>query len=394
MKQVLRTTLFGVIAAPLMYGSAFAGSFDIDAVLATDLNACKPAPSGSALKIGYAADFSDLGGFADKPASEAALYFVDLVNCAGGVDGVPVELVIKNIEGDPEVTQRAGKELMSAGVSAILGPPFPDFGEPLLQVTAGKVPTLFVASTEPTLAAAEAMSFLAAFDDTAQATAAAKFSLDKGWKTAVTFSSPGPYFGYNPQIFTKVFEAGGGKVIADYNFVPIEGMDFSAQVNSMAAAETPDVVYSAMLSFQSAVLKGQLDGAGVETNYLVTDAFEATGGYFTEGVEGFYHTTHSFPAEGSRVKQLADGYAAAKGAELENASFGGLAVDAIAVVIAAYQETGSMEPGTLGKAIAGLDGVAGATGSLSYSGTNGIPGKPVYVHQVVGGAPTLAATVE
>ena len=65
MKQVLRTTLFGVIAAPLMYGSAFAGSFDIDAVLATDLNACKPAPSGSALKIGYAADFSDLGGFAD-----------------------------------------------------------------------------------------------------------------------------------------------------------------------------------------------------------------------------------------------------------------------------------------------------------------------------------------
>ncbi len=222
---------------------------------------------GIFLGIGFAADFSDLGGFADKPASEAAIYFVELVNCAGGVNGSPIEFTVKNIEGDPEVTQRAGQELVDAGVSAILGPPFPDFGEPLLQVTAGKVATLFVASTEPTLADASAMSFLVAFDDTAQATAAAKFALDQGWKTAVTFSAPGPYFGYNPVIFTKVFEAGGGKVTTDYAFVPIDDMDFSAQANAMASAgSAPDVVYSAMLSFQSAVLRGQLDGAvhGVE----------------------------------------------------------------------------------------------------------------------------------
>jgi branched-chain amino acid transport system substrate-binding protein len=395
MKLVIRMIAYATTATLLMFGTAHAGSFDIDAALATNLKACKAAPNGAPLKIGFAADFSDLGGFADKPASEAAIYFVELVNCAGGVNGSPIEFVVKNIEGNPEVTQRAGQELVSAGMSAILGPPFPDFGEPLLQVTAGKVPTLFVASTEPTLADASAMSFLVAFDDTAQATAAAKFALDQGWKTAVTFSAPGPYFGYNPVIFTKVFQAGGGNVTADYNFVPIEDMDFSAQVNKMASAgSAPDVVYSAMLSFQSANLRGQLDGAGVETNHLMTDAFEATGGYFTEGVEGFYHTTHSFPAEGSRIKALADGYAAARGAPLENASFGGLAVDAIAVVIQAYLTTGSMDPAVLGAAIAGLDGVAGATGTLSYSGTNGSPSKPVYVHRVVNGAPTLAATYD
>ena len=33
----------------------------------------------STLKIGYAADFSDLGGFADMPASQAANHFVALV---------------------------------------------------------------------------------------------------------------------------------------------------------------------------------------------------------------------------------------------------------------------------------------------------------------------------
>ena len=395
MRQTVRMIGFGASALMLMLGTAQAGSFDIDAALATNLNACTAAPSGKPLKIGFAADFSDLGGFADKPASEAAIYFVELVNCAGGVNGSPIEFTVKNIEGDPEVTQRAGQELVDAGVSAILGPPFPDFGEPLLQVTAGKVATLFVASTEPTLADASAMSFLVAFDDTAQATAAAKFARDQGWKTAVTFSAPGPYFGYNPVIFTKVFEAGGGKVTTDYAFVPIDDMDFSAQANAMASAgSAPDVVYSAMLSFQSAVLRGQLDGAGVETNYLVTDAFEATGGYFTKGVEGFYHTTHSFPAKGSRVKALADGYAAVRGAPLENASFGGLAVDAIAVIIQAYLGTGSMDPAVLGAAIGGLNGVIGATGTLSYSGSNGAPSKPVYVHRVVNGAPTLAATYD
>lgn len=395
MKQSYLMTVFGTLTALLMLGTAHAGSFDIDTVLATNLSACKAAPSGTPLKIGYAADFSDLGGFADKPASEAAAYFVELVNCAGGVSGSPLDLIIKNIEGNPEVTQRAGRELVNAGVSAILGPPFPDFGEPLLQVTAGKVPTLFVASTEPALADSSAMSFLVAFDDTAQAGAAAKFALSQGWKTAVTFSAPGPYFGYNPKIFTKVFEAGGGKVTADYNFVPIDDMDFSTQANTMASAgKAPDVVYSAMLSFQSAVLRGQLDAAGVKTNYLVTDAFEATGGYFTKGVEGFYHTTHSFPSEGSRIKALADGYEAARGAPLENASFGGLAVDAIAVIISAFQSTGSMDPAVLGAAIAKTDGVEGATSNLSYSGANGSPAKPVFIHRVVNGAPTLAATID
>ena len=221
------------------------------------------------------------------------------------------------------------------------------------------------------------------------------FALDQGWSTAVTFSAPGPYFGYNPEVFTEVFTSGGGSVVADYNFVPIEDMDFSSQVNEMAAGgQAPDVVYSAMLSFQSAVLRGQLDGAGVTTNYLVTDAFEATGGYFTDGVEGFYHTTHSFPSEGSRIKALADSYETAHGAPLENASFGGLAVDAIAVVIDAFVRTKSTDPKVLGDAIAEAKGVHGATGDLTYVGTSGIPDKPVYVHRVVDGAPTLVATID
>ena len=371
-----------------------AGGFDIDAVLAADLANCAAAPTGDALVIGYAADLSDVGGFADAPASQAAEHFVNLINCAGGVDGTPVELIIQNIEGDPEVTARAAQDLVDAGVSAILGPPFADFGQPLLQITQGNVPVLFVASTEPSLPDPAALSFLVAFDDTAQATAAAEFALEQGWTTAVTFSSPGPYFGYVPATFTEVFEAGGGAVIDDYNFVPIEDVDFSTQVNSIANADQhPDVVYSAMLAFQAAPLQAQLAAAGVETEILMSDAFEATGGYFTDGTEGFFHTTHAFPEPGSRVVQLADSFEAANGEPIENPSFGGLAADSIAVIIDAYLRTGSSDPAVLGAAILDASGVEGVTGVLSYNGS-AAPTKPVYIHEVVDGQPSLAAVVE
>ena len=372
-----------------------AAGFDIDAVLAADLDNCAPAPTGDPLKLGFAADLSDLGGFADAPASQAAEYFIDLINCTGGVNGTPLELTIQNIEGDPDVTQRAAQDLLDAGVSAILGPPFPDFGFPLLQVTAGQVPVLFVASTEPTLSDPAQLAFLVAFDDTAQATAAAEFALSQEWTTAVTFSSPGPYFGYNPEIFTEVFEAGGGTVIADYNYVPIEDVDFSSQANEMANLDAPpDVVYSAMLAFQAAILRGQLDGVGVETRFLITDAFEATGGYAEgEAVEGFYHTTHSFPAPGSRVVILDEGFEASRGTALENPSFGGLAADAIAVVIDAFLRTGSHDPAVIGAAIAEAQEVEGVTGVLSYPSGSGSPEKPVYVHEVVDGQPSLAVTI-
>ena len=203
----------------------------------------------------------------------------------------------------------------------------------------------------------------------------------------MTFSSPGPYFGYNPEIFTEVFEAGGGTVIADYNYVPIEDVDFSSQANEMANLDAPpDVVYSAMLAFQAAILRGQLDGVGVETRFLITDAFEATGGYAEgEAVEGFYHTTHSFPAAGSRVVRLDEGFEAYTGAALENPSFGGLAADAVAMVIDAFLRTGSHDPAVIGAAIAEAQGVEGVTGVLSYPSGSGSPIKPVYVHQVVDG---------
>lgn len=367
-------------------------TWDIDAALDADPN-CDDPVTGDPFRIGYAADFSELGGFADVPASEAATVFAQMINCSGGIDGVPVEVIVEDISGDPEITQRAAQSLLDSGVSGILGPPFPDFGFPLLQVTQGSVPVLFTGSTDPSLIDAASNSYIVSMDDRLQATAAAEFALDQGWTTAVTFSAPGPYFGFNPEVFTEVFEAGGGTVIDDYGFVPADDVDFSAQVNSIANGDAPDVIYSAMLAHQIAALLSQLDGAGVETNFIGTDAVEATGGYFTSGLDGVYHTTHAFGPDNERYGKLSAAIEAVTGSESESPTFSALAVDGIAVFIHAYQLTGSSDAATIGEAIPNLSNVDGVTAVLSYSGTAN-PSKPVFIHQIVDGAPTLAATVE
>ena len=76
------------------------------------------------MKIGYAADFSDFGGFADVPGSEAAGVQVELLNEAGGVGGLPVEYVVKELPGEGSGAQRVAQELLDEGVDAIIAPPF------------------------------------------------------------------------------------------------------------------------------------------------------------------------------------------------------------------------------------------------------------------------------
>lgn len=374
--------------APTASGSA---PIDIDAVLAADLANCAPAPTGEPIKVGMALDYSEVSGFADIPGGKAAGYFAELINCAGGVNGSPVEVQIKDVQGDPTTATTVTQELIDGGSHFLIGPPFADFGQPILQVAGGNVPVFFAASTEPSLPDVGALSFLVTFDDTMQATAAAEWALDNGFTRAITFSSPGPYFGYNPEVFAEVFTAGGGEVITDQPYTPVDDTDFSAQVNEIAGiADGTEIVYSAMLAFQATALRGQLEGQGLDSlTYFGADAFEATGMLAEAANEGIYHTTHGYAEPGGRIEQLLTGYEAAKGEPIESGTFAGLYVDAMLLGIQGIADCGCTDPAQIGAAIAEIDGFEGFTGSMGYVGTNGVPNKQVGIHRFVGGVDTL-----
>lgn len=343
------------------------------------------------LKIGFAADLGELGAFSDLPGSEAAQVQVDLINEAGGVGGQPVEYVVKDIQGDPAATQRAGQELLDEGVNAIIGPPFGNTGLPLLDTVDGAAPIIFMASTDPQLADPSRGAFLASFSDPVQSAAAAEFAINQGFTAAVTFSSPDDiYFSGNPAYFAEAFEELGGSVVRDFSF-SLADEDFSTQVNELASIDPqPEVLFTAMVMPQTATLLQQMEAAGLgDIEVIGADGFDATVVWSAGDVaNGVSFTAHTFPSEDNDVQEFLDA-AAAAGTEIETISFGALASDAVQILAHAAETTCSVEASTLIDAINNVENLEVTTGEVSYAGTNGVPEKDVVILTVADGAPAL-----
>ncbi len=343
------------------------------------------------LTIGYAADFSDLGGFADVPGSEAAQVQVDLLNAAGGVGGQDIAYVVKELPGDPSGAQRVAQELLDDGVDAIIAPPFAYNGVPLIDTIDGQVPVISNASTDLALADPSRGAFLMSFSDPVQAAAAAEFAASGGATTAVTFSSPDdPYFTNTTAAFADAFSEAGGEVVRDFTF-GITDEDFSAQVNELAQLDpVPDVLYTAMVMPGAGVLLEQLEAAGLgDIQVIGADSFDATVVWDAGDVaEGVAFTAHTFPREDNRVQEFLDA-ATDAGVAIETVSFGALASDVVQVFATAAEQACSLEGAALIDAIANLSDVEVTTGTVTYAGTNGVPAKDVVILTVTDGAPAF-----
>ena len=361
--------------------------------------ATTPAPGDctldTPLKIGFAADLGELGAFSDQPGSEAAKVKVDQLNADGGVGGLPIEYVVKDIQGDPAATQRAAQELLDDGVNAIIGPPFANTGIPLVDTVDGQAPIIYMASTDPQLADPARGAFLASFSDPVQSAAIAEFALSEGFDNAVTFSSPDDvYFSGNPAYFKDAFEQGGGTVVQDFSF-SLADEDFSSQVNEMASLDpAPDVLYTAMVMPQIATLLQQMDGAGLgDVVVMGADAFDATVVWSAGDVaDGVFFAAHTFPSADNDVQAFLDA-AAEAGANIETISFGALAADSVQILANAAATACSVEPQALIDAINTTSDLTVTTGSVTYAGTNGVPEKDVSILTVTNGEPELAQTL-
>ena len=373
-------------------------AFDVDAVLAQAGKNCQE-PSGEPLKIGYVGDFSDLGGFADIPGTKAAQFMAELINCAGGVEGTPVEVKVYPADAtDLDLTLRAAQDAVDDGVHAVLGPPFSDVGLPLLKVLGGKIPAIHVSSTEVILADPSNLSYLMTFIDAVQGHAAGEWAYKNGYRRAVIMTSDvAPYFEGNPKAFAEAFEALGGQVLGDFSYT-LGDEDYSSQVNEIAALDpAPDVLYTANIMPFVDVLVGQLRAAGLkDLQILGPDGFDATRIIDGENMDGAVYTTHGFPSPGSRMKIFLDLYKAAKGAPLENETFGTLAADAVLTIAQAYLAAGKkLDPVAIGKAMATMGSfnlISVKTASYQPPGggePDGTITRDVYIVQDKGGTPTL-----
>jgi len=373
---------------------AATSGLDINAILAADLDDCAAAPSGDAIKVGMAMDFSDVVGFVDIPGSDLVPYVAEKINCTGGINGAPVEVRVAEVGDDAAL---AAQELLDWGAHFLIGPPFADFALPILQTTGGEVPLFVAASTEPTLADASINSFLVSFDDFGMAEAAAQWAWDQGITRAIVFTEGEgiPYSGVNPDAFAAKFTDLGGEVVSTQTYVWAADTDFSSQVNEIAGLSgNNEVVFSAALGFQVTALRGQLEGQGLDgLTYIGTDALDATDIQVEANNEGIAHTPHTSIAAGDRIDTLLAGYEADKGEALGSRGFMALYVDSMFLGIQGILDCGCTEPADIGAAVSEISGFPGLSGEITYAGTNGIPPKAVPINQIIDGEDTLVATI-
>jgi branched-chain amino acid transport system substrate-binding protein len=366
-------------------------SLDIDAILAADLSNCAAEPTGDPIKVGMVMDFSEAAGFVDVPGSEVVPYVASLANCAGGVNGRPVEVDVREAGTDPAL---ATQELIDWGAQFFIGPPFADATLPMQQTGGGEYAIFAAASTEPTLADAANNTFLVTFDDNGQSSAAAEFALAQGFTRAIIFTEGEgvPYSGVNPDAFKATFTAGGGEIVSEQTYAWFVDTDFSSQVNEIATvADGTEVFFSAAAAFQVTALRAQMDGQGLTTvNYMGTDAMDATGIAFDPGGEGMVHTPHTLIAGDSPLASVLE---ASGTLDSDAPSFMPLYIDSMFLGIQGILDCGCDDPAGIAAAVKEISDFPGTSGDITYAGTNGIPPKAVPIVVVENGANVLLDTI-
>lgn len=326
----------------------------------------------------------------DVPFSEAMTYAVDELNKAGGIQGRPVELIVKDMKSDPAVGATVATELLDAGAQIMVGPAFPGMGASVVQnAAAAGVPVLCGCSTQPEyVMIGGAKAYLVAFGDNVQAAAAAEYALAQGYKTVYTLTSPDlSYTARLPEFFVAAFENGGGTSVGDDTFA-IGQPDFAAQATKIAALDPqPDVIYTGMFPPDVGTFLKQLRAAGVKAPLYGADGLDqqALVDFAGADAEGTVFSTHGYPVEGSAFKTFIDGLTTYQGKAPEAPALASLGGDTVDVIVAAVEAAGSTDPKAIGDALAELENVEVVNGTITYKGTDGVPMKTVALVAVENG---------
>ncbi|WP_295811775.1 ABC transporter substrate-binding protein [uncultured Nitratireductor sp.] len=341
------------------------------------------------LRVGVAtAQTGALAPF-DTPVIDGIHIAVDEINAAGGIDGkIEIELLEKDVRSDAAQTSIATQELADEGVSVIV---LPCDADPSLAaigvVTEAQIPAISTCASSPTLPEIGGEYMFANFPgDNVQATVSAKWAYDEGHRTAYIIYSPDTQYTTMPLYFAEVFEKLGGEMLGEDTHT-IGQQDFSAIATRIAALDPqPAVIMTSTYEPDFPSMLKALRAAGVESQMIGSDGIDSPTTFSLGAVaEGLVFTTAGHPTEGSPLEAFNEKFEEVHG-EAPQTVFNGVGYDLVKVIEAAViAADGSTDPQTLRDAIANLENVQGATSTITYKGTNGMPLREVSLIRVKDG---------
>ncbi len=392
-------------AAPAASSEAAAPASSEAAAPAASSEAAAPASSeaaapaeGGEFVIGMS--ISQTGAFApyDGPVLDGAKFAVDEINAAGGVLGKQIKLVVKDNKFDAALAVQTTQELIDDGADALIVA-----CENSQAIASGtlaqqaKIPALSTCNTSVrTPQAVGDYMYISLFSDNQQASMAADYACEQGYKTAYLLRSPDTEaLDTTPQYFADAFaNICGGTVMGEDTFKS-GSTDYAPQVAKLKELDTqPDVIYSYIYVPDSAAFLKQLRAGGVQTPVIAADGnddasfVEAAG---ADAAEGFVFTSHGFPADGSPLKAMLDAYKAGTGNDPSNAPFTGAGYDQIKLLAKAAELGGSTEPEQVRAGMEQIKDLELSLGKYTYGAfpEGHAPLKDICLVKIEGGAPTL-----
>ncbi len=352
-----------------------------------------PATAADTITIGVAT--AQTGGLApfDGPVIEGFKIAVDEINAKGGIDGkIMIKTIDKDVRSDPAQTSIATQELVDAKVNVLV---LPCDADPAFAAAAiadkAKIPAFSTCASSPTLPLMGGDFMFANFPgDNVQATVSAKWAFDEGHRSAYILYSPDTQYTTLPLYFADVFEKLGGKMLGKSTY-KLEQQDFSAEVTKIKALDPqPDVVMTSAYEPDFPAFIKQLRAAGVTSQVIGSDGIDsATTFSLGKATEGVVFTTAGHATPGSALESFNKLYQEKAGKASETV-FNAIGYDLVKVIEAAVLATGgNTDSVALRDAIANLEGVKGATSTITYKGTSGMPVRQVSLVRVKGGAREL-----
>ncbi len=323
-------------------------------------------PSGDPIKLGHFGSLTGKDAAFGVATRKGILLAVEELNAKGGILGRPVEYLVEDIQSKQGESATAVKKLISRDkVVAILGANASANSleaAPICQ--RAKIPMMAISSTAPRVTEIGDYIFRICFIDPFQGAVLAKFSHDslRAKRLALLTSINSPYSVGLSNVLRERFTTLGGEIVAEQKFA--EGdKDFRAQLTAIRAAK-PDVIAATGFYTEAALISIQARSLGLDIPIIGGDGWEAPqlielGG---KSVENTYYSTY-FSAENTapEVQSFVERYRARWNNEVPEA-VSALGYDAVYLIAAAIETTGSTDGPKLRDAIAATKDFPGVTG--------------------------------
>jgi branched-chain amino acid transport system substrate-binding protein len=350
------------------------------------------------LRIGISAALSGPYAAYDQPLVNGMEMAAKQIQEQGGIDGITVEIDVKDNKGDQTLAATTTQELLDDGIKVfVLTTADPSVAQAQLISAAGGIAS-DGGNTAPAIVSdggPRVVSFV--FGDNGQASAGAEYACEQGYKTAYLIGSPEiPYTKNIPTYFEDAFAKDCGGTIVGEDTYKIGQTEFGSQVTKIQnASPKPDVIYSPIFVPDSGAFLKQLRAAGIDTPFLSTDGndtslFADSGG---SAVDGAVYTTHGFPSPGSAMEQFIEDYTRIMGKKPESNTFEAIGRDNVYAWVEAAKMAGSDDPDALLAAALQLQDVPLITGSMTMDPDTRIPVKEVTLVKMEGTTFTFLKTI-